>query len=297
MKEKGSLVKKNQPMSGKICMVTGATDGIGVPTAHALADMGAHVVVIGRSREKSEKVVEKIKQETGNQAVEYMLADFSDLAQVRNLAQEFKSRHSKLHVLVNNAGVLMITRRYSVDGYEMMFAVNHLAHFLLTMLLLDTIKSSAPARIVNVSSGSHRRGELDFDDLHGRKRFHPGNFYGNSKLANVLFTYELARRLEGTGVTANVLHPGFIRTNMAANNGWFVRLVLPLVHMSSLTPEQGAKTNIYLASSPEVEGVTGKYFINCKEVRSSRASHDPESARRLWEESLKLTGLKEEAAV
>jgi NAD(P)-dependent dehydrogenase (short-subunit alcohol dehydrogenase family) len=225
------------------------------------------------------------------------LADFSDLAQVRQLAEEFKRRHSKLHVLVNNAGVLMITRRYSVDGYEMMFAVNHLAHFLLTMLLLDTIKSSAPARIINVSSGSHRRAKLDFDDLHGKERFHPGTFYGNSKLANVLFTYELARRLEGTSVTANALHPGFIRTNMAANNGWFVRLVLPLIHMSSLTPEQGAKTNIYLASSPEVEGVTGKYFINCKQVPSSRASHNLETALRLWEESLALTGLKEETAV
>jgi hypothetical protein len=167
-------VKENQDMSDKICMVTGATDGIGVPTAHALANMGAHVVAVGRNREKSEKVVEKIKRETGNPKVEYILADFSDLAQVRNLAQEFKRRHSKLHILVNNAGVLMITRRYSVDGYEMMFAVNHLAHFLLTMLVLDTIKSSAPARIVNVSSGSHRRAELDFDDLHGKKRFHPG---------------------------------------------------------------------------------------------------------------------------
>jgi len=277
-------------------MVTGATDGIGVPTALTLAGMGAEVVVVGRNPEKCERIVGKIRQESGNQKVEYMLADFAELAQVRKLAEKFKRRYSKLHILVNNAGILMITRRTSADGYEMMFAVNHLAHFLLTMLLLDTIKSSAPARIVNVSSGSHRRAQLDFDDLQGKRRFHPGTFYGNSKLANVLFTYELARRLEGSGVTVNTLHPGFIRTNMAANNGWYVRLILPLIHMSSLTPEQGAKTSIYLASSPEVEGITGKYFINCKQVPSSSASHDREAALRLWEESLKLTGLKEETA-
>ena len=278
-------------------MVTGASDGIGVPTAQALAQMGAEVIVVGRNREKCDAVVTQIKGQTGNPDVEFMLADFTELAQVRRLAEEFKSKYSKLHVLVNNAGVLQLTHRLTPDGYETMFAVNHLAHFLLTMLLLDTIKASAPARIVNVSSGSHWSGKLDFDDLHSKNRFSPTGVYGNSKLANVLFTNELARRLEGTDVTVNALHPGFIRTNMAANNGWFVRLVLPLVHWRSLTPEQGAKTSIYLASSPEVEGVSGKYFINCKEVSSSPASHDRESALRLWEESLKLTGLKEEVSV
>ncbi len=280
-------------MQGKVCMVTGATDGIGVPTARALAQMGAEVIVVGRNREKCEAVVAQIKQETGNPQVEFMLADFSELAQVRQLAQDFKRKHDKLHVLVNNAGVLQLIRRETQDGYESMFGVNHLAHFLLTMLLLDTIKASAPARIVIVSSGSHRRGQLDFDDLHSRKRFSPTQMYGNSKLANVLFTYELARRREGSGVTVNALHPGFIKTNMAANNGWFVRLMLPLIHMSSLTPEQGAQTSIYLASSPEVEGVSGKYFIKSKQASSSRASHDQEAALRLWQESLKLTGLEE----
>lgn len=280
-------------MRGKTCIVTGASDGIGVETALALAQMGAEVIVVGRNREKCDAVVTRIKQETDNPQVEFMLADFADLAQVRRLTDDFKSRRSKLHVLVNNAGVLQLTRRTTADGHEMMFGVNHLAHFLLTLLLLDTIKASAPARIVNVSSGSHLRGKLDFDDLHSKKRFSPRGVYGNSKLANVLFTYEIARRLEGTGVTANALHPGFIKTNMAANNGWLVRLMLPLVHSSSLTPEQGAQTNIYLASSPEVEGVSGKYFVKCKQVPSSPASHDREAAARLWQESLKLTGLED----
>ena len=280
-------------MQGKTCMVTGASDGIGVVTALALAQMGAEVIVVGRNHEKCDAVVTRIKQETGNPKVEFMLADFSDLAQVRQLADDFKSRRSKLHVLVNNAGVLQLTRRTTTDGHEMMFGVNHLAHFLLTLLLLDTIKVSAPARIVIVSSGSHLKGKLDFDDLHSKKGFSPTGVYGNSKLANVLFTYEIARHLKGTGVTANALHPGFIKTNMAANNGWFVRLLLPLIHSSSLTPEQGAQTNIYLASSPEVEGVSGKYFIKCKPVPSSPASLDQEAAARLWQESLKLTGLED----
>jgi len=280
-------------MQGKTCMVTGASDGIGVETALALAQMGAEVIVVGRNHEKCDAVVTRIKQETDNPKVEFMLADFSDLAQVRRLADDFKSRRSKLHVLVNNAGVLQLTRRTTADGHEMMFGVNHLAHFLLTLLLLDTIKASAPSRIVIVSSGSHLRGVLDFDDLHSKKGFSPTGVYGNSKLANVLFTYEIARRLEGTGVTANALHPGFIKTNMAANNGWFVRLLLPFIHSSSLTPEQGAQTSIYLASSPEVEGVSGKYFIKCKQVPSSPASLDQDSAARLWQESLKLTGMKD----
>lgn len=283
-----------EQMQGKICMVTGATHGIGVPTAQALAQMGAEVIVIGRSHERCEAVVTQIRETSGNPKVEFMLADFSELAQVRQLAHEFKRKHTKLHVLVNNAGVLELFRRETPDGNESMFGVNHLAHFLLTMLLLDTIKSSAPARIVNVSSRSHRRAWLNFNDLQSKKLFIPPVAYGNSKLANVLFTYELARRLEGTGVTANSLHPGFIRTNMAAQNGWLVRLVLPLIHRSSLTPEQGAQTNIYLASSPEVEGVSGKYFVRCREITSSRASHNPEAARRLWQESLKLTGMEKD---
>jgi NAD(P)-dependent dehydrogenase (short-subunit alcohol dehydrogenase family) len=279
------------PMQGKTCMITGASDGIGKATAFALAQLGAEVIVVGRNREKCDTAVAHIQQQTGNPAVKTMLADLSELAQVRRLALDFKREHAHLHILVNNAGVLPLFRRLSADGYELAFAVNHLAHFLLTHLLLDTLRASAPARIVNVSSRSHRRVPMDFDDLQSEKRFSPGSVYGRSKLANVLFTYELARRLEGSGVTVNAVHPGFVRTNMAADNGWFVRMMLPLIHLNSLTPEQGAATSIYLASSPEVEGVTGKYFARCKSIRTSRASYDRQSAARLWQESLKLTGL------
>ena len=275
-------------MQGKTCMITGASDGIGKATALALAQMGAEVIVAGRNREKCEAAVVHIQQQTGNPAVKTMLADLSELAQVRQLVQDFQREHARLHVLVNNAGVLSLFRRLSADGYELTFAVNHLAHFLLTHLLLDTLKASAPARIVNVSSRSHRRGPIDFDDLQSENQYAPAAVYGKSKLANVLFTYELARRLEGSGVTVNAVHPGFVRTNMAADNGWFVRLMLPLIHIASLTPEQGAATSIYLASSPEVEGLTGKYFAKCKSIRTSRASYDHQSATRLWEESLKL---------
>ncbi|MGD8815086.1 MAG: SDR family oxidoreductase [Anaerolineales bacterium] len=279
-------------MQGKTCMITGASDGIGKATAFALAQMGAEVIIVGRNPKKCDATVEHIKQQTGNTAVETMLADFAELAQVRRLAQDFQRKRSRLHVLVNNAGVLPLTRRVSRDGYEMAFAVNHLAHFLLTNLLLDTLLASAPARIVNVSSRSHRRGPIDFDDLQSEKHFSVGSVYGKSKIANVLFTYELARRLEDSSVTVNALHPGFVRTNMAADNGWFVRMMLPLIHIASLTPEEGAATSIYLASSPEVEGVNGKYFAKCKPIRSSRDSYDRQAATRLWQESLKLTGLE-----
>jgi NAD(P)-dependent dehydrogenase (short-subunit alcohol dehydrogenase family) len=287
------MLTDSDGMTGKICMVTGATDGIGKATAMALAQMGATVVVAGRSEQKCVATVEQIVQKTGNQQVEHMLSDFSVLAEVRQLAADFVRRNDRLDVLVNNAGAMFLRRSLSPEGYEMTFAVNHLAPFLLTHLLLDIIKASAPARIVNVASGGHRRKVLDFDDLQSRKGYSPMRVYGKSKLANMLFTYELAHRLKGTSVTVNAMHPGFVRTNMGANNGWFVRLMLPLIHIASLTPEQGARTAVYLASSPEVEGVSGKYFINCAPARSSRASHDKEAAARLWQASAEMVGLSE----
>ncbi|MGD8759443.1 MAG: SDR family oxidoreductase [Anaerolineales bacterium] len=287
------MLTDSDGMTGKICMVTGATDGIGKATAMALAQMGATVVVAGRSEQKCVATVEQIVQKTGNQQVEHMLSDFSVLAEVRQLAADFVRRNDRLDVLVNNAGAMFLRRSLSPEGYEMTFAVNHLAPFLLTHLLLDIIKASAPARIVNVASGGHRRKVLDFDDLQSRKGYSPMRVYGKSKLANMLFTYELAHRLKGTSVTVNAMHPGFVRTNMGANNGWFVRLMLPLIHIASLTPEQGARTAVYLASSPEVESVSGKYFINCAPARSSRASHDKEAAAQLWQASAEMVGLSE----
>ena len=242
-------------MKDKICLITGATSGIGQATALALAQMGAPrqktaghtVIVAGRDEKRCQKTVAQIKSETGNPNVDYLLADLSVQAQVRALAAEFKSRYERLDVLVNNAGAIFFRRQVSADGLEMNFAVNHLAYFLLTNLLLDTLKVNAPARIVNVASNSHLGQHLDFDNLELKRGYNPGKAYGCSKLANLYFTYELARRLEGTGVTVNAMHPGFLRTNMAANNGWPVRLFLPLVHLSSLTPEEGARTIVYLA--------------------------------------------------
>jgi NAD(P)-dependent dehydrogenase (short-subunit alcohol dehydrogenase family) len=278
-------------MKNKICLITGATSGIGQATAMALARQGATVIVAGRDEERCQSTVAHIQQETGNFHVDYLLGDLSVQAQVRTMAENFESRYQRLDVLVNNAGAINLFRQVSADGIEMTFAVNHLAYFLLTELLLDTLKASAPARVVNVASNSHYGQHLDFDNLELKRGYNPMRAYGRSKLCNLYFTYELARRLEGTGVTVNAMHPGFVATNMAANNGWLVRLFLPLVHRNSLTPEQGASTAVYLASSPDVEGVTGKYFVREREVESDSISYDESVARRLWEVSEKLTGL------
>jgi NAD(P)-dependent dehydrogenase (short-subunit alcohol dehydrogenase family) len=278
-------------MKNKICLITGATSGIGQATAMALAQQGATVIVAGRDEERCQSTVAHIQQETGNFHVDYLLGDLSVQAQVRTMAENFESRYQRLDVLVNNAGAINLFRQVSADGIEMTFAVNHLAYFLLTELLLDTLKASAPARVVNVASNSHYGQHLDFDNLELKRGYNPMRAYGRSKLCNLYFTYELARRLEGTGVTVNAMHPGFVATNMAANNGWLVRLFLPLVHRNSLTPEQGASTAVYLASSPDVEGVTGKYFVREREVESDSISYDESVARRLWEVSEKLTGL------
>lgn len=276
-------------MKGKVVLVTGATDGIGKITALELARMGATVVVAGRNPEKGAQVVKEIIADTGNNNVELMVADLSSMAEVKQLADTFKRKYDRLDVLVNNAGALFIQRKVTVDGYEMTFALNHLNYFLLTHLLLDVLKASAPARIVNVSSDAHYSGTLDFDDLQHEKSYSRLGVYSDSKLANVVFTFELARRLEGTGVTANVLHPGFVATRFGYNNGWLARLVMTPVHkLFALSPEKGAETSVYLASSPEVEGVSGQYFENSKPKRAKRVAYDQTAWTRLWEESEKL---------
>jgi NAD(P)-dependent dehydrogenase (short-subunit alcohol dehydrogenase family) len=282
-------VVKLKPMQNKICLITGATSGIGQAAALALAKMGATVAVVGHSEERAPVTVAKIKNEAGNQNVEYLLADLSVQSQVRQLAENFKARYKHLDVLVNDAGAIFLRRQLSADGIEMTFAVNHLAYFLLTNLLLDTLKASAPTRVVNVASNSHLGQHLDFENLQLEHGYNPMRAYGRSKLCNLYFTYELARRLNGTGVTVNAMHPGFVHTNIAANNGWLVRLFLPLIHRNSLTPEQGARTVVYLASSPDVETVTGKYFVREREVASDPVSYDEEAAKRLWEVSEEMT--------
>lgn len=278
-------------MTDKTVLVTGATSGIGKQTALELAGMGATVCIVARNPQKGQAVLEEIKQKTGNQKLELYLADLSSQADVRKLASEFKAKHDRLHVLVNNAGGVYASRRVTADGLEYTFAMNHLAYFLLTNLLLDVLKASAPARVINVSSGAQGMARMNFDDLQGEKRFNSQGAYNQSKLANVLFTYALARRLEGSGVTTNVLHPGVVRTNFGrVDTPLLWRIMFPLIDPFMLTPEKGAETAVYLASSPEVEGVTGKYYAFKKAIRSNPVSYDQAAQERLWKVSEELTG-------
>ena len=277
-------------MQGKICLVTGANSGIGMATALGLAQMGATVVMVCKDRTKGEAAQNEVKAKSGNDSVDLLLADLSSQQSIRQLAEDFKQRYTQLHVLINNAGVYNLSRRETVDGLEMTFAVNLLAPFLLTNLLLDVIKASAPARIVNVSSDSHEAGYINLEDLQSKKNYRAMRTYGQSKLALVLFSYELARRLQGTGVTVNCLHPGFVATNIAQGNlpplaRAAVKFILSFFGTS---PEEGAKTSIYLASSPDVEGVTGKYFVKNVPKRSTPISYDESLQQQLWEESAKL---------
>ncbi|UCC63243.1 MAG: SDR family oxidoreductase [Anaerolineae bacterium] len=278
-------------MKGKVCMVTGATSGMGVVTAQALARQGATVIVIGRSREKGIATVSQIRQQTGNPAVELLVADLSSQSEVRQLAQVFTSQHERLDVLINNAGAIFARRQETIDGIEVTLALNHLACFLLTNLLLHALKASAPTRIINVSSFAHKLAKIRFTDLQGKRRYVGWQVYAQSKLANLLFTYELARRLEGTGVTVNALDPGLVATNFGLSEGGVVNLFKRLFNPLALSPEEGARTSIYLATSPHVEGISGEYFVNCRPVKSSQASYDRTAANRLWRVSAELTGL------
>jgi len=282
-------------MNGKVSLVTGATAGIGKITAAALAAQGAELVIHGRDRQKTENTVNEIKAKTGNEKVSYLLADFSDLDQVRELVKNFQGRFDRLHLLVNNAGAYFNKRIPTSYGVEMTFLINHLSPFLLTNLLLDTLKASTPARIVNISSEGHRQGKADFIDLGLEKGYFGMKAYGRSKLANILFTYELARHLEGTGVTVNTLHPGHIATDIWKNDfGSFGPILKWFMGKIALTPEEGAENSIYLASSPEVEGIHGKYFIKNAPTQSSPASYDEEIAHSLWKLSTEITSLPED---
>jgi NAD(P)-dependent dehydrogenase (short-subunit alcohol dehydrogenase family) len=285
------MVNSANLMHGKICVVTGATSGIGLVTAQALARQDATLIIIARNAERGAATVSRIQQETGNSAVELMVADLSAQEQVRQLAKEFQHRFARLDVLVNNAGAFFARRQLSQDGLEMTFALNHLAYFLLTNLLLDPLRAAGSARIVNVSSEAHRRARLDFADLQGQRRYTGWRAYARSKLANILFTYELARRLAGTGIVANALHPGFVATNFGRNNRSVTAVLFRILQLAAISPEEGAQTIIYLASSPVVDGVTGEYFVKQKAIRSSQVSYDRAAAERLWQVSAELTGL------
>lgn len=279
-------------MTGRTCLITGATSGIGKAAAHALARLGAGLVLVGRNRERGERVVEEVRQRSGNDDVTLLLADLSSQAAVRQLAKEFLATGRPLHVLLNNAGAVNLRREETVDGIEATFAVNHLAYFLLTQLLLDRLRESAPARVVSVASAAHAsaKGRLDFDDLESH-RYSPMKVYGKSKLANILFTRELARRLAGTGVTANCIHPGFVASGFAKNNGVIAAAVMTLLRPFQRSTEKGAETAIYLCASPDVEGVSGKYFFDL-EVRSPKPfAQNDDDARRLWEASERMCGV------
>ncbi len=270
-------------MDGKAVLITGATSGIGRETAMALAGKSARIVMIVRDRERGEAVKQEILAKHDSAHVDILLADLSSMEEIRRVAAEFRSRYSQLHVLVNNAGGIFGKRLLTKDGFEMTIALNYLAPFLLTNELLDVLRASAPSRIVNVASGAHSMGRVEFDNMHGERSYGAWRAYGSSKLMLVAFTRELARRLQGTGVTVNALHPGFVATNFGREHmgrvvGTFLGLAKPL----QKTPKEGAETSVYLASSEEVEGITGQYFADSKPAESSRASNDEVMQKELW---------------
>lgn len=282
-------------MHDKTCLVTGGTSGIGKEIAAGLASMGCLVVLVGRDRTRCENVAKEIAQRTGKQnpSISYLVADFASQSSIRNLAQQFRDSHDHLDILINNAGVFRARRETTEEGFEYTFAVNHLAPFLLTHLLLDRLKTSNRGRIITTSSIGHRGAKIDFDDPQFQRNRYSGiKAYGRSKLANILFTTELARRLEGSGATANCFHPGGVRTNLAQGNPWYYRLIWYAVAPFLISPEKGADTGIYLASSPDLQGVSGKYFVKRKVAIPSPEARDRETALRLWNLSEELTGIK-----
>ncbi len=283
-------------MTGKTVLITGGTGGIGRAAAIGLASMGARVGITGRDRSRAERAAAAIARESGNPAMDVFVADMSSQTEVWRLAGKVLSAYPRLDVLLNNVGGFWAHRHVTADGLEHTFALNHLAPFLLTSLLLERLMASAPARVVTVSSGAQAQGKIDFDDLMGERKYSGQRAYSQSKLANVMFTYELARRLEGTGVTATVLHPGVTNTAFSAEDP--ARAMAPIVAVLRpfmRSPERGADTAVYLASSPEVEGVTGRYFANRKAKNSHKSSYDTATTARLWQVSADLVGLPVDA--
>jgi NAD(P)-dependent dehydrogenase (short-subunit alcohol dehydrogenase family) len=282
----------NRRLINKVVVITGATSGIGLATAKKLAQHGARLVLISRNSDKGEKVVHDLREVTGNNSIEFMQSDLSSQDSIRKVAKSFRKKYDRLDILINNAGAAFSEYELSDDGLEMTFALNHLGYFLLTNLLLDLLVKSAPSRIINISSGIHSRAKVDFDNLNFEQGFTTMKAYGSSKLENLYFTYELAKRLKGTGVTVNAVHPGIVNSNFG-KDGRSISFAI-FNHMQKYigkTPDQGAKTAIYLALSDEVEGVSGEYFANEKLSRSSKLSHDPAIAKQLWEISERLVKL------
>jgi retinol dehydrogenase-12 len=286
----GERTAPGASMKGKLCVVTGANSGIGLVTVRELAERGAEVVLVCRDERKGRVALDEVRSAIPDARLDLALADFASLAEVRRLAARLAAR-GRLDVLVNNAGLMLSERRLTVDGFETTFAVNHLAPFLLTNLLLDVLRASAPARVVTVASRAHSRAQLDFADLNAERRFDGWTTYCRSKLCNVLFNAELARRIEGSGVTANALHPGVIATGFGRETTGMWRWMLRIARGFMATPEQGARTQVYLATAPEVEGVNGGYFVDCRRAAASTAGADAAAARRLWDASARMVGL------
>src|SRR5918911_1480007 len=271
-------------MGGKTVLITGGTSGIGKATAVALAAMGANVVIVGRNQKRGEAAVEEIRARSHNESVELMLADLSVKAEVRGLAEEFQERHDRLDVLANNAGLVQSKRTETPDGIETTLAINHLAPF--------RLEKSAPSRVITVSSEAQRWGTMNFEDMQSRRKYRGFPVYGMTKLANIMFTFELAERLNGSGVTANCLHPGPVGTNFGQNNRGPMALFFRTFKPFMRSPEQGADTLIWLASSSEVDGISGKYFSDRKEIEAKKVAYDRAARLRLWEICEDLTGLK-----
>lgn len=277
-----------------VAVITGANSGMGKAVSAELARTGATVVMVCRNKERGEAAAEEVRNTTGNPAVDLMLCDLGRLSSIESFCTSFSEKYSRLDVLINNAGVILPGRHETSDGFELQFGVNHLGHFLLTNRLIGLIMASAPSRIINVSSGAHKIGNIHFEDINLEKKYKIWRAYGQSKLANVLFTYKLAEHLKGTGVTANCLHPGAVSTNMGINRETgFGKSVSRLLKPFFQTPEQGAETTIYLATSSDVKGITGKYFYQKKVASSSKKSQDKELADKLWKRSEEMTGLNE----
>jgi retinol dehydrogenase 14 len=281
-------------MKGKVCVVTGSNSGIGKETAMGLARLGAKVVMVIRNEERGEKAKAEIVQETGNQFIDVMLCDMSSMSSIKSFATKFKARYDRIDVLINNAGAEFAERQVTAEGFEQTFAVDYLAPFLLTYELLNLLKASVPSRVINVSSGLAKNGKIDFDNLQNSKNYKGMRAYSNVKLMLILFTYELSRRLQGTGVTVNVLMPGFVATNLGKNSGSLSSAIMfTMVRPMQISAKKGAETSVYLASSGEVVDVSGKCFAKKKEVETCPMSYDQEAQKRLWKETNKLLGLKD----
>lgn len=278
-------------MKNKLVLITGANSGIGKATAIKLATLGANVVMLCRNKEKGETARQDIIQTSGNKNIALILIDLADLSSVRKAAEEIKAKYNHIDVLINNAGGYFAERKTSKDGYECTFAMNHLGHFLLTNLLLNELKVAVNARIINLGAVIHKQGHINFDDLMTEKNYKGFGAYSNAKLANILFTKELTRRLQDTDITVNTLHPGMVRTNFTADASRLIKFLMTLLGRFLKSPEKGADTSVYLASSKDVAGISGKYFVNRKEKKSSPESYSEEVAKKLWDVSCELTGL------